>query len=278
MKIIDAHHHLWQYNKADYGWMDPSMTILKKDYIPTDLYEEINKAGVKGTVVVQARQNEEETAWLLTLAEDFDFIKGVVGWMDLQSDDLPEQLELISGNPKLVGLRHVIHDEPDVDFMLKSDFLRGIGYLAANNLAYDLLIFPEHLSNTEKLVSKFPEQRFVLDHIAKPPINAGKISSWKKGIARLASHPNVYCKISGMVTEADHVHWQYEDFVPYLDVVTENFGTDRLMVGSDWPVCRLAAEYGQVLDIPKRYFADLDEGQQEDIFKNNCIKFYQLDD
>lgn len=281
--IIDAHHHLWQFNEKDYGWMDDSMQVLRRDYLPGELEEEIKKAGVSGTVVVQARQIPEETEWLLELAENNPFIKGVVGWVDLRSPELEKELDRYSmkskhsGRSKLVGVRHVIHDETDDDFMLRPSFVRGIEMLSRHNLAYDLLLFPKHLTRAIELASLNPEQTFVLDHISKPFIKAGIMQPWKEDMRSLAALPNVWCKISGMVTEADHDAWKYEDFVPYLEVVCEAFGTDRVMLGSDWPVCRLAGEYSQVMGIPFRYFEKLDSEVRDLILYKNAVNCYQLE-
>jgi L-fuconolactonase len=275
--LIDAHHHLWRYNEQDYGWMDDSMNILKRDYLPEELKNELDKAGVTGTVVVQARQILDETRWLLELSDRSPFIMGVVGWVDLQSPDLFAQLDRFTAHPRLVGVRHVIHDEQDDDFMLRPAFLKGIEILQEYDLTYDLLLFPKHLERAFELVSMFPDQKFVLDHISKPFIKSGILQPWKDDIEALAAHPNVWCKISGMVTEANHKEWRYGDFVPYMGVVTEAFGTDRIMLGSDWPVCRLAGEYTNVLDIPKRFFADLPAGEKEKVFSANAVEFYGLD-
>jgi len=274
--IIDAHHHLWKFNEAEYAWMDNSMSILKQDYLPADLEKQLNGSNVVGTVAVQARQNLEETRWLLEMARKHPFIKGIVGWVDLCSEKLNAQLDEFSSNPGLVGVRHVIHDEPDDDFMLRPAFIKGIEKLGRYNLTYDLLLFPKHLQRAVELASLFPEQKFVLDHISKPFIKAGILDPWKDEIAALAARTNVWCKISGMVTEADHEHWKYEDFLPFLDAVVEAFGTDRIMLGSDWPVCRLAGEYHQVMDIPVRYFSGLDSAEKEKIFRMNCMECYEL--
>ena len=275
--IIDAHHHLWQFNDKDYGWMDDSMQVLKRDYLPDDLEKEIKKVGVTGTVVVQARQSLEETEWLLELSERHPFIKGVVAWVDLRSPKLEGQLERYTKHSKLVGVRHVIHDEADADFMLRPSFVSGIEKLREYSLTYDLLLFPKHLTRAIELVSMFQDQRFVLDHISKPFIKAGMMQPWKEDMQSLAAMPNVWCKISGMVTEADLGGWKYEDFVPYLEVVCEAFGTDRVMLGSDWPVCRLAGEYNQVMDIPFRYFEKIDSEIKEMILYKNAVNCYQLD-
>jgi len=276
-ELIDAHHHLWRYNSPDYGWMDDSMEVLKRDYLPADLESELAKVGVTATVVVQARQVEEETTWLLEQAEKYPFIKGVVGWLDLRSENLRSQLDVFAAHPKLVGLRHVIHDEPDDDFMLRPAFLKGIEMLQPYKLSYDLLLFPKHLSQAIELVSMFPEQRFVLDHISKPFIKAGILQPWKGDIESLAAQANVWCKISGMVTEAKAHQWRHEDFIPYMKTVVDAFGSDRIMLGSDWPVCRLSGEYEEVMDIPLTYFKTCSESEKKNILSQNAIDCYQLD-
>lgn len=274
--MIDAHHHLWKYNSHDYGWMDSSMSLLQRDYLPDDLESELKLSGVRGTVVVQARQSMEETRWLLELADQYSFIQGVVGWFDLRSPSLKKELDKLAAHPKLVGVRHVIHDEEDDDFMLRSDFMRGIAQLEAYDLSYDLLLFPRHLERALKLVKTFPRQRFVLDHLGKPLIKKGLLEPWRCEIARLAAHPNVWCKLSGMVTEADHKQWQYKDLKPYMEVVLESFGPEWIMLGSDWPVCRLAAEYSEVMKIVKVFIKDLNPIDQEKILYQNAIDCYQL--
>jgi len=275
--IIDSHHHLWKFNTHEYGWMDESMEVLKRDYLPFDLEQEIKKTATEGTVVVQARQNIGETRWLLELARNNHFIKGVVGWVDLCSSDLGSQLEEFTDQSKLVGVRHVLHDETDDEYMLVPEFVRGIGMLKDHNLTYDLLLFPKHLVRAIELVRMFPEQRFVLDHLSKPFISSGKIQPWQEDIESLAAYPNVWCKISGMVTEADHKAWKYGDFIPYMEVVTKAFGTDRIMLGSDWPVCRLAGEYQQVMAIPIEFFSGFDHNHKEKIYRLNAIECYQLE-
>ena len=274
--IIDAHHHLWKYNREDYGWMDDSMGILKGDHLPEDIGGQLPGTGVIGTVVVQARQILEETRWLLSLAAEHSFIKGVVGWLDLQSPMLEEQLEDFTEDPGLVGVRHVIQDEPDEGFMLRPAFLKGIEKLGKYDLSYDLLILSRHIENAARLAGMFPGQRFVLDHMAKPFIKAGTLDPWRGDLEALAGLPNVWCKVSGMVTEADLKRWEYADFIPYLDIVYEAFGTDRLMLGSDWPVCRLAGEYREIMEIPIRYFEKLDPGSRDKIYHKNAIEYYRL--
>ena len=274
--MIDAHHHLWKYNPGEYGWMDDSMTILKRDYLPGELEQEVRRTGIKGTVAVQARQCMEETRWLLELADKHSFIKGVVGWFDLCSPGLENALEEFVPHPRLVGARHVIHDEPDDDYMLRHDFIQGIGQLERHNLVYDLLLFPRHLSRAEKLVGMFPRLRFVLDHLGKPPIKSGKLEPWKSGIQNLAQHPNVWCKLSGMVTEADHKQWDYKELRPYMEVVLNAFGTERIMMGSDWPVCRLAGEYSQVVEVVTNFIQSMDSKAQVNILYQNAVDCYQI--
>jgi L-fuconolactonase len=276
VKMIDAHHHLWSYNQMDYGWMNDSMLVLKRDYLPEDLELELQKTGVGGTVVVQARQSQEETSWLLALADKHSFIKGVVGWLDLLSPELNSRLKKFAAHPKLVGLRHVIHDETDDDFMLRPEFKRGIAALEEYNLSYDLLLFPRHLRRAIELVEEFPTQCFVLDHMGKPLIKSGIMEPWEFDIASLAEHPNVWCKLSGMVTEADLKNWSYEDLLPYMKVVLNAFGTDRIMLGSDWPVCRLAGEYSEVMKVAQKFIESLNEVDRDKILKQNAVDCYQL--
>jgi len=274
---IDAHQHFWIYNSTEYGWIDESMKVLKRDYLPGDLKPELVNARFSGTVAVQARQSDEETRWLLQLAGQFDFIKGVVGWVDLCSEsNLKRQLDEFCKSKKLVGVRHVVHDEPEDNFMLRDDFLKGISLLKEYNLTYDLLLFPKHLPAAQIVVSMFPEQKFVLDHISKPLIKDHIISPWKEDIFRLAKNENVWCKLSGMVTESDWKNPKTDDLNPYLNVVFEAFGTDRLMTGSDWPVCRLAGGYEYVMGIVEGYISEMSADIQQKILGINCIDFYGL--
>lgn len=274
---IDAHQHFWQYNPAEYGWIGPGMDVLKKDHLPADLLPLLEESGLDGSVAVQARQTLDETAWLLELAGRNPQIKGVVGWVNLCSPDLPAQLERFSAFPKFCGVRHVVQDEPDDQFMLRPEFLKGLALLSEFNLTYDILIFPRHLPVACKLVEKFPNQPFVLDHIAKPPIKAGQLEPWAADIRRLAGFPNVYCKVSGMVTEADWQQWQPPDFQPYLEVVFEAFGPRRLMFGSDWPVCTLAGSYRQVVELLAGFLAHLPAADQAAVWGGTARQFYGLD-
>ena len=273
---IDAHQHFWHYNPQDYGWIDDSMATLKRDFLPDDLQPLLLQCGFEGSIAVQARQALKETEWLLQLAGQYESIKGVVGWVDLCSGDLEAQLEKFSVHPKLVGMRHVIQDEPDNDFMLRKDFLHGVGKLAQYKLVYDILIYPKHLPQTIQLVRSFPGQTFVLDHIAKPHIKVKEIHPWKQYIEQLAAFQHVYCKLSGMVTEADWFNWKPDDFIQYLDIVVNAFGTDRIMIGSDWPVCSLAGTYNDIIGLTSDYFSRFSGYEQEKILGANAIKAYSL--
>jgi L-fuconolactonase len=276
VSIIDTHHHLWQYHPEEYRWIGPEMEVLKRDYLPDELTQLAGKTGVRATVAVQARQTLQETEWLLEVADFHPLIRGVVGWIDLCSASAETQLEEFAGRKKLVGVRHLLQDEP-AGFMEDPSFLRGIGHLGPRGLVYDLLIFPSQLPEAIRFVARFPEQTFVLDHMAKPLVRSGVLHPWKEELKALAEHPGVWCKISGLVTEADHVKWSYESLVPYLEAVTLAFGTDRIMVGSDWPVCRLAAEYSEVMEIPRRFFGGLGSEERNHVFNENAVRCYGLE-
>jgi L-fuconolactonase len=273
---IDSHQHFWKYNIRDHSWISPEMKVIKRDFLPADLQNELKKNGFDGSVAVQARQTTEETEWLLHLADHFSFIKGVVGWVDLRSNKLEKQLEAFSMHPRFVGVRHVIQDEPDDNFILSEVFQNGIRVLEKYDLVYDILIFQKHLPQTIEFVKKFPGLTFVLDHIAKPLIKEKVMSPWKEKLTELAKFPNVYCKISGMVTEADWFQWQKGDFVPYLDIVFNTFGTDRVMIGSDWPVCLLAGKYSEIIEIVSSYIANFSEHEKKAVFGENAVKAYRL--
>jgi L-fuconolactonase len=274
---IDAHQHFWKYNSEQYSWITDEMQVIKRDYLPTDLLPELHANGISGCVAVQALQSENETRFLLELADQFDEIKGVVGWVDLTADDLPERLSYFSQFKKLRGFRHIVQAEPDERFMLRPQFCRGIACLKEFNFTYDILIYARQLPAAIELVDKFPNQRFVIDHIAKPSIRAGELQTWSEQMRAIAKGANVYCKLSGMVTEADWQSWREEDFSPYLEVVLEAFGPERLMFGSDWPVCLLAASYKQVKSLVETYICKLPPRQQESILGLSAVKFYDLD-
>jgi L-fuconolactonase len=276
---IDAHQHFWSYNKTEYGWISDQMDLLKRDFLPPDLLGELLNAGFDGSVAVQARQTIEETRWLLQFSEKYDFIKGVVGWADLRSEDnLRKQLDEFCKSGKFVGVRHVVHDEPEDNFMLHDDFLKGISILKEYNLTYDLLLFPKHLLVARVVVEMFPDQKFVIDHISKPLIKSHILDPWKEDITAIAQLSNVYCKLSGMVTEADCTNWKPDDFRPYLEVIFRAFGTDRVMTGSDWPVCLRGGSYMDVIGIVLNYIHEVPDNIREKILGKNCSGFYGLKD
>jgi L-fuconolactonase len=273
---LDAHQHFWHYNEREYGWMGPDMDVLKKDHLPSNLVPLLQSVGFDGAVAVQARQTVEETRWLLELADQHPFIKGIVGWVDLCGMQLHDQLEQFARHSKLCGVRHVLHDEPDDRFMLRDAFVRGVAMLADLDLTYDLLIFPKHLPLACELMARFPHQRFVLDHIAKPPIKARRLEPWARDIQQLARFPNVFCKVSGMVTEADWQTWTPADLMPYLDVVFATFGVERIMIGSDWPVCTVAAPYARVMSVVMDYIQHFTPEEQKMILGDNACRFYGI--
>lgn len=273
---IDSHQHFWKYNETEYGWMGAGMERLKRDHLPEELSGLLGTNGIEGTVAVQARQSLDESRLLLNLANENDFMKGVVGWVDLRSDGLELQLEEFAEHKKFVGARHVVHDEPDDDFMLREDFQAGIGRLENYDLTYDILIFPKHIKYAVELVRKFDSQRFVVDHIAKPFIKDGVLEPWRAEMAELAKCGNVYCKMSGMVTEALWAGWKKEDFVPYMEAVFEMFGPNRVMFGSDWPVCTVAAEYEEVVTIVEDFISGLSSSEQARVMGDTAVEFYGL--
>lgn len=273
---IDSHQHFWRYNHEDYPWMDEPRAPLKIDYLPPDLQPLMAATGIDGTVAVQARQNLRETEFLLELSDQYDFIRGVVGWVDMRADDVEAQLERFAPHPRMVGVRHIVHDEADDRFMLGGNFLRGLSKLEACDLRYDLLLFPRHLPIAIDVVKQFPKQLFVLDHIAKPFIKDGMLEPWESDIRKLAAFDNVWCKVSGMVTEAAWGNWTQADYTPYLDIVFDCFGIDRLMFGSDWPVCTLSGSYQDVVGIVETTIASLSADEQAKIMGGNASEFYQL--
>jgi L-fuconolactonase len=274
---IDAHHHLWNYRPAEYGWIiDDSMARLQRDFGPSDLSDAMASARIDGTIAVQARQTLDETRFLLALAESHPFIEAVVGWAPIASLDFPSHLEVLASNPKLRGLRHVIQSEPNDHFILGADFNRGISTMQSTGLVYEILIFERHLPQTTKFVDAHPSQVFVLDHIAKPRIREHILSPWREQIHEIARRENVFCKISGMVTEADWQSWTEADLLPYLDTVFEAFGPTRLMMGSDWPVCLLAAEYSRWFGLLDRYTAKFTESEREQFCGGTAIRVYGL--
>ncbi len=275
---IDAHQHFWHYNAEDYAWITDAMAPLKRDFLSGDLKPLLEGIGFDGSIAVQARHSIEETRWLLEMAEANEFVRGVVGWVDLCSPDARRRLEQLSASRKLAGIRHAVQDEPDDEFLLRPDFCRGIALLSEFGLAYDILIHPRHLRAAASFARRFPTQRFVLDHIAKPLIAECAMEPWNKDVRALAELANVHCKLSGMVTEAKWRQWQQEDFRPYLDTILQAFGPARLMIGSDWPVCTLSADYRSTMQIVLDSIEELSAAEKDAILGNNCAAFYRLEE
>ncbi len=273
---IDAHQHFWQYDPSDYPWISDELSVLKRDFLPGDLEPHLSAHGLDGCVAVQASHTVKETDFLLELAKSHDSVKGVVGWVDLRDPQVEGHLERLAEHPNLKGIRHIVQDEPDIEFLLKPEFLRGVSVLSKYDLTYDILIFPKHLDATLEFVRKFPGHRLVIDHLAKPHIKKGELEPWAASMRRVAEFDHVHCKLSGMVTEADWQAWQPGDFRPYMEVVLEAFGADQVMYGSDWPVCLLAADYAQVFDIAHDFVATLSEEEQRKIMGQNAVGFYGL--
>jgi len=276
MLRIDSHQHFWKYDPVKYDWIDDSMTVIRKDFLPVDLEAVLKANGFDGCVTVQSHQSEQENDFQLANAEKYSFIKGVVGWVDLQSGNIDERLAHYQQFKKMKGFRHVLQGEPQRDLMLQPAFLNGISLLRKYNYTYDILIFPDQLKYAAKFAEQFPDQPFVIDHIAKPNIKNAEIKEWEKDIKAVAKFENVFCKASGMVTEADWQNWKPADFNPYLNVIADNFGTNRVMFGSDWPVCKVAADYGQALSIVEEYFSAFTQTEQNNIFGENAARFYNL--
>lgn len=271
---IDSHQHFWKYDPVRYNWIPDD--ALRRDFLPRDLYPNLDSGMLDGSVAVQADMSEGETRFLLELAGANPFIKGVVGWVDLMDKWVEERLEEYSRSPQIKGFRHIVQDEPDDEFMLRPDFQRGIGNLEKYGFTYDILVYPRQLTAAIGLVRKFPGQPFVLDHIAKPEISNGLNPQWVRQMETLAAFPNVFCKLSGMVTETRDFRWEASDFTPFLDVVFDAFGTDRLMFGSDWPVCLLAGSYPEVMGIVSSYLSAFPETVKNKVMGGNAVRFYGL--
>ena len=273
---VDAHQHFWSFNLASYAWIDESMQVLRRDYLPPALHQELNAHAFDGSVAVQARQTLEESLWLLSLAAERPYIKGVVGWVDLCAATVQVELERLAAYPKFRGVRHIAQSEPD-DFLLRPAFQRGIAALERFALAYDILIYPHQLEAACALAARFPRQRFVLDHLGKPRIRQRELKPWRARLRQLSRLPNVWCKLSGLVTEAELSLWKPVDLLPYLDVALECFGPTRLLFGSDWPVCLLAAPYSDVLAVVEDYTARLSLAERAAILGDNAVRFYGLE-
>jgi L-fuconolactonase len=273
--VVDSHHHFWKFNPVDYGWLDEPKAMLRRDFLAEELRQSMLAAGVDAVVSVEARQTLEETHWLLSLAAENRFIRGVVGWVPLVSEHVKHDLETVAADPKLSGVRHVLQDEPD-EYMHRDDFNRGVSLLKEFCLAYDILIFERQLPAAIRFVDRHPEQTFVLDHIAKPKIKAAEREPWAKNIAELAHRPNVFCKISGLVTEADWQTWTQQALHDYFEIALDAFGPDRLLAGSDWPVCLVACGYKRWWDILRQWTQQWPQSDRDKIFAANAVKAYRL--
>jgi L-fuconolactonase len=277
MLKIDAHQHYWQFDPVRDSWITGEMSVIQRDFMPADLLPALQQNGIDGTVLVQTCHAEDDNRFMLKLADENDFIKGVIGWVNLQSLNVEDRLKHYAQYSKMKGFRHVLQSDPDEQFMLQDSFKQGISLLNKYNFTYDILIYPNHLKYASILAAEFPDQKFVVDHLAKPYIKSKEIDEWKNDIQALAKHQNVYCKVSGMLTEADWYSWRTDDFTPYLDTVFNAFGISRLMYGSDWPVCLLAGGYNRALEVLQLYTSMLSQQEQDQFFGGNAIEFYNLE-
>lgn len=273
---IDVHHHFWKYDPVEYDWITDDMKVIRRSFLPADLDTEIKRSGIDGVISVQARQTVGETKWLLDLAQQHEFIRGVVGWVPLTDPKVHTVLDQFTGNKRLKAVRHVIQGEPDEHYILRDDFNAGIRVLQHYGLAYDVLVFERHLPQTIQFVDRHPNQVFIVDHLAKPRVRDGAISPWRENIRELAKRSHVYCKISGLVTEADYQKWTEDALKPYIESVLEAFGPQRVMFGSDWPVCLVACQYAQWVEIVKRAIDSLSPDEQARVMGGTAIEAYRL--
>ena len=274
--MIDAHQHFWQLGRFDYPWMSSDLGVLYRDYLPDGLAPILERNRINKTVLVQASNSVAESRWLLDLADANSFIAGVVGWVDLMSTDVDAQLSELTVNPKFKGVRHLVESEPNDDWLIQPAVISGLQRLASHGLSYDLLVHTRHLQHIPQLAESCPDLRFVVDHLAKPPIARNEIGEWSEALKPAAAYPNIYCKLSGLVTEADWSTWQTNDLRPYVERALELFGVERMMFGSDYPVCLLAAAYDRVLEAFQELLKDLSDRQREQIFSENAATFYRL--
>jgi L-fucono-1,5-lactonase len=275
---IDAHQHFWRYHAADYGWIDDSMAVLRRDFLPPESAREMSTVQFDSCIAVQARQTDDETRWLLELASRHASIAGVVGWLDLQqgAERLRQRLASYADDRKLVGIRHIVQAEPDDRFLVRPQVLEGLSILAEFSLPFDLLIYPRHLDVAVECVGRLPQQRFMLDHLAKPNIRDGEMTAWRRGIRALAAQPNVFAKLSGLVTEADWHFWTPQSIRPYLDVAFDAFGWERLIIGSDWPVCLVAGDYSRTMHVVLDYLNARPLHEQTAVAGGNAERFWRL--
>ena len=279
MTVIDAHQHFWDLGKSefDYSWMDTeALTPIRKTYLPVDLKKHLGATGVDQSIFVQTQHNVEENRWILKLCEQNEFLAGMVGWVDLSSAECESQLEEFKDNPHFVGIRHVTHDEPDDDWIVRDDVMNGLRVLEKHSMPFDLLFFVKHLKHAQTLGKALPNLPMVIDHLAKPEIKDGRLDNWEANFRAAAQFPNMYCKISGMVTEADWNEWKPDDLRPYVEIALEVFGPERCMYGSDWPVCELAGTYEQVVGAARDVLSELSEAEQQQVFGGTAKKFYGL--
>lgn len=273
---IDSHQHYWNFDPVKDAWITDEMQAIQRDFYPAEVWPLMQRNGIEGCVAVQADQSEAETIFLLDLARQQAFIKGVVGWIDLRSPGLEQRLDYFSQYPLLKGFRHIVQAEPDDAFLLRDDFCRGIRRLSGFDYTYDILIYPKHIKTALEFVRRFDEQRCMVDHIAKPVIKRREIEQWKADISGFKEQDHVYCKMAGLVTEGDWAHWTAADFVPYMDVILETFGPDRIVFGSDWPVCLTGASYDQICGLTEQLLHTLSADEQDKIWGRNAITFYNL--
>lgn len=275
---IDAHQHYWKLDRGDYGWLTPDPGVLYRDYLPADLTPQLKQTGIDRTIVVQAAPTLAETEYLLELCEQEPTLAGVVGWLDLESEDFSAQLERLSANPYFLGLRPMLQDMNDDTYILRPRVIKSLGLMADRQTPLDILVFPRHLTHIKRMLEQVPGLRAVIDHLAKPSIAEGTLEPWSTDIARIAGeHPGVYCKLSGMVTEANHTSWKQEDFVPYVHHIVASFGTERILFGSDWPVCLLAASYQEVVALLESVLPEgMEAADKEKLFGANAAAFYKV--
>ena len=274
--IIDSHQHFWKYEPVKHDWIDDNMSVIRRDFSPSDLAKVYQENSIDGCVAVQADQTLEETDFLIDLASNNNFIKGIVGWVDLRAENIEEVLEKYSKEKIVKGFRHVVQGEPDHNFLLRPNFSRGISLLEKYNFTYDILVFPHQLGSVLEFVKKFPNQKFVIDHIAKPYIKDGYFEGWATMMTAIGKHENVSCKMSGMVTEAEYNTWTPEQIHPYMNVALEAFGSSRILFGSDWPVCLVAGNYSKIKKLTTNFISQLSQIEQNSIMGTNAIEFYNL--
>ena len=275
--IIDSHQHFWKVGRFDYPWMTSDLGVLYRDYLPDELVPILRDNHVDKTVLVQASNSVAESRWLLQLADENSFLAGVVGWVDLMSRGVDGQLEELSTHPKFKGVRHLVESEPDDDWIVQPEVLSGLKRLSNYELSYDLLVHTRHLKHVSRVSETCPDLSLVIDHLAKPPIAKNEFNEWSGALKPLARYPNIHCKLSGLVTEANWTSWQTNDLRPFVNYALEVFGVDRLMFGSDYPVCLLASSYNRVVESFQEILADLSGADRDKVFSRNAARFYRLD-